>query len=182
MTVTFKKLHPHIGAEASPLDLRQVHDRTTLDALVAGMDEHGVLVFRDHRHRRRATRVRGALRRAVHTKPGIAAVAKNRSKTTRSRTSRTSTRAAASAPPRPQAAYRSRTLWHTTRHSRIRPAATRAVGARAAAVGADTSSPNEGRYTRSTPRPKAIEGLNVHHSIATLATARLRISAAELRG
>ena len=27
MNVTFKKLHPHIGAEVSPLDLRQVHDR-----------------------------------------------------------------------------------------------------------------------------------------------------------
>ncbi len=47
MAVTFRKLHPYIGAEVSPVDLRQVHDRATLAALVGGMDEHGVLVFRD---------------------------------------------------------------------------------------------------------------------------------------
>ncbi|MEO8443162.1 MAG: TauD/TfdA family dioxygenase [Betaproteobacteria bacterium] len=79
MTVTFKKLHPHIGAEVSPLDLRKVHDRATLDALVGGMDEHGVLVFRDQpftdaEQLAFAERFGGPL----HKKPGIAALAKNR--------------------------------------------------------------------------------------------------------
>ena len=47
MTVSFKKLHPHVGAEVSPIDLRQCHDRATLEQLRAGMDTHGVLVFRN---------------------------------------------------------------------------------------------------------------------------------------
>ena len=47
MTVTFHKLHPYVGAEVSAVDLRQVHDRATLEQLRAGMDEHGVLVFRE---------------------------------------------------------------------------------------------------------------------------------------
>ena len=79
MAVIFRKLHPHIGAEASALDLRQVHDRATLDALVAGMDEHGVLVFRDQpftdaEQLAFAERFGGPL----HTKPGAAALGKNR--------------------------------------------------------------------------------------------------------
>ena len=47
MTVTFRKLHPHVGAEVSAIDLREVHDRATLDHLRAGTDAHGVLVFRN---------------------------------------------------------------------------------------------------------------------------------------
>ena len=79
MAVTFRKLHPHVGAETSPLDLRQVHDRATLDALVGGMDEHGVLVFRDQpftdtEQLAFAERFGGAL----HMKPGAAALGKNR--------------------------------------------------------------------------------------------------------
>ena len=79
MTVTFRKLHPHIGAEASAIDLRQVHDRATLDALVSGMDEHGVLVFRDQpftdpEQLAFAERFGGPL----HVKPGVAALGKNR--------------------------------------------------------------------------------------------------------
>ena len=79
MNVTFKKLHPHIGAEVSPLDLRQVHDRPALDALVSGMDEHGVLVFRDQpftdaEQLAFAERFGGPL----HVKPGVKALGKNR--------------------------------------------------------------------------------------------------------
>ena len=79
MAVTFKKLHPHIGAEVSPLDLRQVHDRPALDALVSGMDEHGVLVFRDQpftdaEQLAFAERFGGPL----HVKPGVKALGKNR--------------------------------------------------------------------------------------------------------
>lgn len=79
MTVTFQNLHPHIGAEVSAIDLRQVHDRATLDALVGGMDEHGVLVFRDQpftdaEQLAFAERFGGPL----HTKPGVATLGKNR--------------------------------------------------------------------------------------------------------
>ena len=47
MSLTFTKLHPTFAAEASPIDLRSVHDATTLAAIRAGMDEHAILVFRD---------------------------------------------------------------------------------------------------------------------------------------
>ena len=46
-TIRFRKLHPFFVAEVSAIDLRQVHDRETLDALRAGIDEYGVLVFRN---------------------------------------------------------------------------------------------------------------------------------------
>jgi alpha-ketoglutarate-dependent 2,4-dichlorophenoxyacetate dioxygenase len=47
MALTFRKLHPCFVAEVSRVDLRQVHDRGSLDEIRAGMDEHGVLVFHD---------------------------------------------------------------------------------------------------------------------------------------
>ncbi len=50
MNVTFRKLHPHIGAEASALDLRQIHDRATLAALAGGMDEHATQRQYVYRH------------------------------------------------------------------------------------------------------------------------------------
>jgi alpha-ketoglutarate-dependent 2,4-dichlorophenoxyacetate dioxygenase len=79
MTVTFCKLHPHVGAEVSLIDLRQAHDRATLEQLRAGMDAHGVLVFRnqpftDAEQLAFAERFDGAL----HVKPGAAALAANR--------------------------------------------------------------------------------------------------------
>ena len=43
----FRLLHPGFAAEARGLELRRVEDRETLDALRAGMDAHGVLVFRE---------------------------------------------------------------------------------------------------------------------------------------
>ena len=47
MKLAFRKLHPLFAAEMSGLDLRQVHDRETLDAIRGGLDEYAVLVFRD---------------------------------------------------------------------------------------------------------------------------------------
>ena len=49
MSLTFAQLTPVFAAEASPIDLRQVRDRETLDAIRAGMDRYAVLVFRDQR-------------------------------------------------------------------------------------------------------------------------------------
>jgi alpha-ketoglutarate-dependent 2,4-dichlorophenoxyacetate dioxygenase len=77
--ISFRKLHPLIAAEASPIDLRHVHDRATLDAIRAGMDEHAVLVFRDQVLNDEdqlafAQRFDGVL----HAKTGLAALGKNR--------------------------------------------------------------------------------------------------------
>lgn len=47
MPLTFRRLHPHFAAEASPVDLRHATDAGTLAAIRAGMDQHGVLVFHD---------------------------------------------------------------------------------------------------------------------------------------
>ncbi|HKU97587.1 MAG TPA: TauD/TfdA family dioxygenase [Vineibacter sp.] len=47
--MTFTPLAPVFAAEVGPIDLRQVHDRTTLDAIRVGMDTYAVLVFRDQR-------------------------------------------------------------------------------------------------------------------------------------
>ena len=79
MSVTIRKLHPHVGGEVSPIDLRTVHDRATLEQLRAGMDEHGVLVFRkqpftDAEQLAFAERFDGTL----HVKPGAAALKANR--------------------------------------------------------------------------------------------------------
>lgn len=79
MSVTFRKLHPYVGAEVSAIDLRKVHDRATLEQLRAGMDEYGVLVFRnqpftDAEQLAFAQRFDGQL----HAKPGAAAMGANR--------------------------------------------------------------------------------------------------------
>ena len=79
MALTFTRLHPHFAAEAGPIDLRAVHDRETLDAIRAGMDEHAVLVFRDQpfaddEQLQFAMRFDGEL----HAKTGASVVKKNR--------------------------------------------------------------------------------------------------------
>jgi alpha-ketoglutarate-dependent 2,4-dichlorophenoxyacetate dioxygenase len=79
MTVTIRKLHPYVGGEVSAIDLRKVHDRATLEQLRAGMDEHGVLVFRkqpftDAEQLDFAQRFDGTL----HAKPGAKALSANR--------------------------------------------------------------------------------------------------------
>lgn len=47
MPLSFRRLHARFAAEASPIDLRAVADRATLDQIRAAMDAHAVLVFRD---------------------------------------------------------------------------------------------------------------------------------------
>jgi alpha-ketoglutarate-dependent 2,4-dichlorophenoxyacetate dioxygenase len=79
MAVTIRKLHPYVGGEVSPMDLRTVYDRATLEQLRAGMDDYGVLVFRnqpftDDEQLAFAERFDGTL----HVKPGAAALAANR--------------------------------------------------------------------------------------------------------
>ena len=79
MTLSFRKLHPTFVAEVTGVDLRAAHDAVTLDALRAGMDEHGILVFHDQPFTDAeqldfAQRLDGEL----HAKTGISALAKNR--------------------------------------------------------------------------------------------------------
>jgi alpha-ketoglutarate-dependent 2,4-dichlorophenoxyacetate dioxygenase len=79
MRLTFRPLHPLFVGEASPIELRRVHDEETLAAIRAGMDEYAVLVFHDQpfaddEHLAFAQRLDGAL----HTKLGSAAIQKNR--------------------------------------------------------------------------------------------------------
>ena len=47
MALTFDQLHPYFVAEVSPVALRDVHDRETLEQIRAGMDQYAVLVFHD---------------------------------------------------------------------------------------------------------------------------------------
>jgi len=79
MTLTFRKLHAHFVAEVSPIDLRAATDAATLAEIRGGMDEFGVLVFRDQRfsdeeHLSFAQRLDGQL----HAKTGISALQKSR--------------------------------------------------------------------------------------------------------
>jgi alpha-ketoglutarate-dependent 2,4-dichlorophenoxyacetate dioxygenase len=79
VALTFRKLHPLFVAEASEIDLRRVEDRPTLDAIRAGMDEFGVLVFRnqpfaDAEQLAFAQRFDGVL----HANTGAAVLGKNR--------------------------------------------------------------------------------------------------------
>jgi alpha-ketoglutarate-dependent 2,4-dichlorophenoxyacetate dioxygenase len=79
MSISLRKLHPIFAAEASPVDLRTVGDRETLEQIRAGMDEHAVLVFRNQSLTIQdqigfAQRLDGKL----HSKTGISALMKNR--------------------------------------------------------------------------------------------------------
>ncbi len=79
MTFAFHRLHPRFAAEASPLDLRCVHDDETLERIREGMDEHAVLVFRDQAFSSEeqldfATRLDGDL----HRKTGISVLQESR--------------------------------------------------------------------------------------------------------
>jgi alpha-ketoglutarate-dependent taurine dioxygenase len=75
MALIFQKLHPCLAAEASPVDLRRVHEPETLAEIRARMDEYAVLVFRnqpftDEEQLAFARRLDGEL----HTKTGARAL------------------------------------------------------------------------------------------------------------
>src|SRR6267142_3721637 len=79
MNLTFKSLHPTFVAEVSPVDLRTVSDRDTLEQIRAGMDRYAILVFRDQAFSGReqvefAQRFDGQL----HAKTGASAITRNR--------------------------------------------------------------------------------------------------------
>ena len=79
MALSFKQLHPLFAAEASAVDLRQIHDTGTLEQIRRGMDQYGVLVFRnqpftDDEQLDFAQRFDGTL----HAKTSTAVLIKNR--------------------------------------------------------------------------------------------------------
>lgn len=79
MSLSFRPLHPLFAAEASPVDLRGVSDRATLEEIRAGMDRYAVLVFRnqpftDAEQMDFAQRFDGEL----HAKTGAAALGRSR--------------------------------------------------------------------------------------------------------
>jgi alpha-ketoglutarate-dependent 2,4-dichlorophenoxyacetate dioxygenase len=79
VALTFHKLQAVFAAEAGSIDLQRVHDRSTLDAIRAGMDEFAVLVFRnqpfaDEEQLAFAQRFDGTL----HSNTGAAVLGKNR--------------------------------------------------------------------------------------------------------
>ena len=47
MALTFEQLHPTFMAQASPIDLRTLHDEFTLAQIRAAMTQYGVLIFRN---------------------------------------------------------------------------------------------------------------------------------------
>ena len=172
MTVTFRKLHPHIGAEVSAIDLRQVHDRATLDTLVDGMDEHGVLVFRDQpftdaEQLAFAERFGGPL----HSKPGVAALGKNRFENDAiadigNINEEGGIRAADD---RRRAYSLANRMWHTDASFQDPAGRYSTLSARVIPpVGADTEFADmQAAYDAlDAATKKQIEGLHVHHSIA----------------
>jgi alpha-ketoglutarate-dependent 2,4-dichlorophenoxyacetate dioxygenase len=79
MTVSITPLTPVFAGEVGPIDLRQVHDRASLEAIRAGMDKYAVLVFRDQNFSDQeqldfAQRFDGTL----HTRTSSSAIGKNR--------------------------------------------------------------------------------------------------------
>jgi alpha-ketoglutarate-dependent 2,4-dichlorophenoxyacetate dioxygenase len=79
MTVTITPLTPTFAGEVGPIDLRQVHDRESLEAIRAGMDKYAVLVFRDQDFTNQeqldfAQRFDGTL----HARTSTSAIGKNR--------------------------------------------------------------------------------------------------------
>ena len=77
--VVFRPLHPLFAAEGEALDLARLHDPDALAELRTGMDQYGILVFReqqftDPEQLEFAQRFDGVL----HSKTGISALGRNR--------------------------------------------------------------------------------------------------------
>ena len=79
MPLSFRQLSEHFAAEVSPVDLRSVFDKETLEEVRAGMDRFGVLVFHDQKFTDAdqlafAQRFDGEL----HSKTGVSVLRKSR--------------------------------------------------------------------------------------------------------
>ena len=172
MTLSFRKLHPHFVGEVSPVDLRTVADQPTLDAIRRGMDEHGVLVFRDQRftddqHLDFAQRLDGQL----HAKTGISALQKSRlgNEALADISNLDESGEIMDTNDRRRMYGLANRLWHTDASFQDPPGRYSMLFARVVpTVGADTEFADMRAAYDLLPddKKKRLEGLRVHHSIA----------------
>jgi alpha-ketoglutarate-dependent 2,4-dichlorophenoxyacetate dioxygenase len=169
--LTFTQLTPVFAAEASPIDLRQVRDRETLEAIRAGMDKYAVLVFRDQRFTDEeqidfAQRFDGTL----HTRTSSSVMTQSRLGTEAladiSNVDRNGNIRAAD--DRQRASSAANRLWHTDASFVDPPGRYSMLSARVVpAVRADTEFADmRAAYDELDEQTRAaIDGLKVHHSI-----------------
>lgn len=172
MALSFRRLNPHFAAEASPVDLRRVHDTETLLEIRAGMDEHALLVFRDQHfadeeHLAFARRLDGEL----HTKTGISAFKKSRfgNEALADVSNLTETGDIQPANDRRRMYGLGNRLWHTDASFQDPPGRYSMLFARVVPpVSADTEYADmRAAYDSLSDEMKAqLEGLRAHHSIA----------------
>jgi alpha-ketoglutarate-dependent 2,4-dichlorophenoxyacetate dioxygenase len=172
MLLTFRQLHPHFAAEVGQIDLRQVHDRETLDQLRGGMDTYAVLVFRNQplsndEHLAFAQRFDGQL----HTKTGLSALQKNRfGNEALADVSNVDENGDILKPDDRRRMYGlGNRLWHTDASFQDPPGRYSMLSAKVVPVnGADTEFADmRAAYDALPAEMKAqLEGLRVHHSIA----------------
>ena len=172
MVLTFRRLEPLFAAEVGAIDLRRIHDRETLDRIRAGMDEFGVLVFRDQPFTDEeqlafAQRFDGSL----HTNTGAAVLGKNRfgnEALTDISNLDEGGEILKSLDRRRMYALGNR-LWHTDASFQDPPGRYSMLSARVVPpAGAETEFADmRGAYAALDPETKAtLEGLRAHHSIA----------------
>jgi alpha-ketoglutarate-dependent 2,4-dichlorophenoxyacetate dioxygenase len=172
MALEFRPLHPLFAAEVGAIDLRQVEDRATLDAIRAGMDHYAVLVFRDQpftdaEQLAFAQRFDGKL----HSKTGAAVLGKSRlgNEALTDISNVDETGAIMRSDDRRRAYSLGNRLWHTDASFQDPPGRYSMLHARVVPpVAADTEFADmRAAYDELEPGIKAqVEGLRAQHSIA----------------
>lgn len=187
MKPAFRQLHPLFAAEVEGIDLMQLHDPETLAALRAGMDQYGVLVFRDQSFTDAgqlafAQRFDGVL----HSKTGISALGRNRldNEALADISNVDEEGRIRQADDRRRMYSLANRLWHTDASFQDPPGRYSMLSARVVPpVDADTEFADmRAAYEALDASTRAqIEGLHVHHSIAySRQTLGFEFSAAEL--
>lgn len=172
MALSFHRLNPHFAAEASPVDLRRVHDTETLLEIRAGMDEHALLVFRDqHFTDEEHLAFARCLDGELHTKTGISAFKKSRfgNEALADVSNLTETGDIQPADDRRRMYGLGNRLWHTDASFQDPPGRYSMLFARVVPpVSADTEYADmRAAYDSLSGEMKAqLEGLRAHHSIA----------------
>jgi alpha-ketoglutarate-dependent 2,4-dichlorophenoxyacetate dioxygenase len=172
MALAFRKLHPLFAAEAGPIDLRATADRGTLDEIRSGMDEYGVLVFReqpfaDEEQLAFARRFDGEL----HAKTGASVLSKSRfgNEALTDISNVDEGGGLMKADDRRRAYQLGNRLWHTDASFQDPPGRYSMLSAKVIpSVAADTEFADmRAAYDALDEQTRAsLEGLRVHHSIA----------------
>jgi alpha-ketoglutarate-dependent 2,4-dichlorophenoxyacetate dioxygenase len=173
MTLSTTKLHPIIGGEVGPIDLRKVGE-SDLESIRAAMDEYAVLVFRDQELANDdqvefARRLDGTL----HTKTGVSALKTAKRRFDNEAVSDISNVNAEGqlldAEDRKRLQGLANRLWHTDASFTDPPGRYSMLSARVVPpVAADTQFADMRAAYDALPEAQkaALEGLIVHHSIA----------------